>query len=119
MKKLLLAGSALLMMVGVAFGGAVNEKCPISGKKIGKATTEVKAPVCCKKCKKKVESDPGTHLSKLAASEEGKCIISGKDAKTEAVVTVGFCCGKCQKKFEADVKKHIAAVVVPAPEAEE
>jgi endogenous inhibitor of DNA gyrase (YacG/DUF329 family) len=119
MKNIMLAISAFILMSGFAFGGAVNEKCPISGKAVGDATSTVEAPVCCGKCQKKVNANPGKYLAKVATTEEGKCVISGKDASKTAEITVGFCCEKCKGKFDADVKGNLEKVEVPKPKKED
>lgn len=118
MKKIVMMISAFLMFTGMAMAGAVNEKCPVSGKAVGDATSTVEVPVCCGKCKGKVEANPGKYLGKVATAEEGKCVISGKDASKNAEVTVGFCCNKCKGKFDADPKAMVEKVKVPKPEKE-
>jgi len=112
MKKFMMFVSALFLMSGLSYGGTVNEKCPISGKAIGDAKSTVELGVCCGKCKKKVEADPGKYLAKVATTEDGKCVISGKGASKNAEITVGFCCGKCKGKFDDDVKAHVGKVEV-------
>ena len=118
MKKVIAIASMFACMIGMSFAGAVNEECPISGKAIGDATSTVEVSVCCGKCAKKVSANPGKYLKKVATAEDGKCVISGKDASKTADVTVGFCCGKCKTKFDGDVKTHVTKVKVPKPEKE-
>jgi YHS domain-containing protein len=107
MKKLGLIISAFMMMGAYTFGGAANTLCPISGKAIGDATSEVKAEFCCNKCKAKFDAEPTKFAGKLAKTEEGKCVISGKDASESSTLTVGFCCDKCKAKFDAEPKKFL------------
>ena len=89
---------------------AINSECPISGKAVGDAVSEVEVGVCCKKCKGKFNKTPGKFLAKAAAAAADACVFSGKPAKTTGTVTVGFCCNNCKGKFDKDAKGNLDKV---------
>lgn len=120
MKKLALILSAYLLMNAFSFGEAINKVCPISGKALGTATSEVKVDFCCEKCKAKFDKEPVKFAKKVASAEAGQCVVSGKDAKEAltSTVTVGFCCEKCKAKFDKNPKECFAKLA-PKKEVEE
>lgn len=92
----------------------VNTKCPLKGKAVDAKSkiASVEVTFCCGKCKSKFDADVLGGLKKFAATEDGKCPISGKPVKAskKSTAAVGVCCGGCRKKVEADPKKHLAKV---------
>ena len=90
---------------------AINTKCPMSGKAVKNSkTSDIKVDFCCDKCKGKFEKDVTKHLSKVGGEDPGKCIFSGRAAKTSSTVTVAFCCGNCKGKFDADPAKYVGKI---------
>lgn len=114
MKRFSLLISVFMLMGAYSFGGAANKICPISGKAIGDASSDVKAEFCCGKCQAKFDAAPLKFAKKLAKTDAGKCVISGKDAAKSSTLTVGFCCGKCKAKFDADPKKYLTKLAPAA-----
>ena len=116
MKKLLsIITCGLLLGLSSAFAGdPVNTTCPVKGKKVDASskTAEVEVKFCCGKCQSKFDDNVLAGLKKFAATEDGKCPISGKPVKDskKSTATVGVCCGGCAKKVKADPKKHLADV---------
>jgi endogenous inhibitor of DNA gyrase (YacG/DUF329 family) len=116
MKKLLsiLSLSFIFSIAGAFAAGPVNTECPIKGKAVDakSKTASVEVQFCCGKCKAKFDGDVVAGLKKFAATEDGKCPISGKPVKAskKSTAEVGVCCGGCKKKVEAEPKKHLAKV---------
>ena len=96
-----------MLMSTYVFAGAANKICPISGRAVGDESSSVKAEFCCGKCQAKFDANPLKFAKKLANTDAGKCVISGRDAAKSSTLTVGFCCGKCKSKFDADPKKFL------------
>jgi YHS domain-containing protein len=129
MTRRFLATFAVLGAIGAGFVIAepTNEKCPVSGEAVDKATAvkhTVVLATCCEKCQAKLEKEP---LSKPAAIAEasGKpvnsvCPVSGEDVDdkvkvTHDGVTFALCCEKCQAKAKADPAAALAKVKIDRP----
>lgn len=113
MKTIILSAALGLFSLVTASAGAINEKCPVSGKdvKAGKGA-DVEFSFCCEKCKGKFDKAPGDYLKVAATAEDGKCPISGKapDKTVTSKVTVGTCCGECEEKVKANPKSFLGKV---------
>ena len=113
MKTIILSAALGLFSLVTASAGAINEKCPVSGKdvKAGKGP-DVEFAFCCEKCKGKFDKAPGDYLKVAATAEDGKCPISGKaaDKSVTSKVTIGTCCEKCEEKLKANPKSFLDKV---------
>lgn len=113
MKTILLSAAFGLVSLITANAGAINEKCPVSGKDVDASkNVNVSVSFCCDNCKEKFDNAPGEYLKMAASAPEGKCPFTGKAAKSSktSTVTVGVCCGNCEKKVKADPKSFLDKV---------
>lgn len=103
-------------------------KCPVSGKEVTKKVSAsyegADVYVCCKNCKKAVETDPSKFTTKinhqLVQTEQAKnvnCPLAGKKINPDTKITiagadVAFCCNGCKGKVAklADEDKQIEMV---------
>jgi YHS domain-containing protein len=106
---------ALAASLGVAAypadpaAAAINDKCPVSGEKVGKETMEVKVSFCCGNCKGKFDKDPVASLNKMDKFPNDKCPVAGKPVKdATSTVTIAFCCDDCKGKFEKEPGKYLS-----------
>ncbi len=119
MKSILNLFAVMIATVGFAQADAVNKDCPVSGKAVGKQTSDYAKTVafCCEKCKAKFDANPKEFVDKVASydAKDPKCPVSGKKSDSKVTsdykVTVGLCCDKCKGKFEASPDKFISKAV--------
>jgi len=111
MKKLFIAALLALFSLVTAHAGAINAKCPVSGKD-AKRDVEVPFSFCCEKCKAKFDKAPADYLKVAATAEAGKCPLSGKavDKDVTSKVTIGVCCEKCEAKLTENPKAYLGKV---------
>jgi len=111
MKKLFIAAILALFSLVTAHAGAINTKCPVSGKD-AKRDVEVPFSFCCEKCKAKFDKAPADYLKVAATAEEGKCPLSGKAADKDVTskVSIGVCCEKCETKLTENPKAYLGKV---------
>jgi YHS domain-containing protein len=111
MKKFLIAAVLALFSLVTAHAGAINTKCPVSGKD-AKKTVDVPFSFCCEKCKAKFDKTPADYLKIAATAEDGKCPLSGKavDKDVTSKVEIGVCCEKCEAKLEENPKAYLGKV---------
>ncbi|HYE99515.1 MAG TPA: hypothetical protein VEJ18_11420 [Planctomycetota bacterium] len=116
MKRAILAMAAVCSFGVLAWAAGrsadtLNDKCPLSGKDVANATSDVEVKLCCDKCVAAYEKDPAKVLGKVTKLPNDKCPVSGK-AVGEAKVTasIGFCCNNCKGKFDEAPEKHLGKV---------
>ena len=111
MRKLFIAAVLALFSLVTAHAGAINTKCPVSGKD-SKRDVEVPFSFCCEKCKAKFDKAPADYLEVAAAAEDGKCPLSGKavDKDVTSKVSIGVCCEKCETKLTENPKAYLGKV---------
>jgi len=111
MKKLFIAAILAMFSLVTAHAGAINTKCPVSGKD-SKRTVDVPFSFCCEKCKEKFDKAPADYLKIAATAEDGKCPLSGKavDKDVTSKVSIGVCCEKCETKLKDKPKDYIGKV---------
>ena len=111
MKKFLIAAMLGLFSLVTAHAGAINSKCPVSGKD-AKKDIDVPFSFCCEKCKAKFDKAPADYLKVAATAEKGKCPLSGKavDKEVTSTVTIGVCCEKCATKLEENPNAYLGKV---------
>ncbi len=107
MSVLAVVAMASFAVVGIAeekSAGAVNAKCPFSGKDVNAdSTIDIKVGFCCNNCKGKFDKDPLACLAAKPVKALDKCPLSGKDAgDASSTVKVAFCCNNCKGKGEKD-----------------
>ena len=116
MKRAILAMAAVFSFGVLAWGagrtaGTVNDKCPLSGKDVANATSDVEIKFCCEKCVGAYEKDPVKVLNKLTKVPNDKCPVSGKAVGEEkATASVGFCCNNCKGKFDEAPEKFVKKI---------
>lgn len=111
MKKLFIAAILALFSLVTAHAGAINTKCPVSGKD-AKKDVDVSFSFCCEKCQAKFDKSPAEYLKIAATAENGKCPLSGKAADKDVTskVSIGVCCEKCAAKLEENPKAYLGKV---------
>jgi endogenous inhibitor of DNA gyrase (YacG/DUF329 family) len=117
LKLLLGTLCALAFTSGSLFAGAINDRCPVSGKDVDEdKNVEVAVSFCCENCKSKFDKAPAEYLEKVATAKDGKCPLSGRDVDKDetSTVTVGVCCGKCETKVKDAPKDFIGKVKAKA-----
>lgn len=111
MKTILLAAALGLFSLVTAQAGAVNTKCPVTGKD---AKKDVNVPVsfCCNNCKSKFDKAPADYVKVIATAEKDKCPLSGREADKDVSsnLTVGVCCNNCAGKVKDDPKAYLGKV---------
>lgn len=108
MKTILLATLLGLFSLVTAQAGAVNSKCPVSGKD-AKKDVDVPLSFCCDNCKAKFDKAPADYIKIVATAEKGKCPLSGKtaDADVTSNLTVGVCCNNCAGKLKENPQAYL------------
>ncbi|WAC19715.1 hypothetical protein OVA24_21075 [Luteolibacter sp. SL250] len=111
MKTILLATLLGLFSLVTAQAGAVNSKCPVSGKD-AKKDVDVPISFCCNNCKGKFDKAPADYLKVVATAEKGKCPLSGKAADEEVTsnLTVGVCCNNCAGKLKENPQAYLGKI---------
>lgn len=134
-KNLMIAGAFMAAMFVITSVNSAKEeekkvdlKCPVSGKavtkKVSAAYKGADVYVCCKNCKKAVESDPSKFTTKInhqlvqtKQAKNVKCPFAGKKLNPATKLTiadadVAFCCNGCKGKVVKlnDEEKQIEMV---------
>jgi len=111
MKTILLAAALGVFSLVTAQAGAVNTKCPVSGKD-AKKNVEVPLSFCCDNCKTKFDKAPADYLKIVATAEKGKCPLSGKTADKDVTsnLTVGVCCNNCADKLKENPQAYLGKI---------
>ena len=103
-------------------GQIVQVACPLTGRKINKATeskvADAKFSFCCNNCKGKFDKADDKVALVFASIDKGftlqtTCPVSNKKIDVTKVVehdgkNVYFCCGNCPKNFKANPEKFVA-----------
>ena len=107
---------------------AINKKCPVTGRNVAAGKTSVfqgqVIGLCCDKCKKRFDKNPGKFIGKVAEFKPAKkevvainkkCPVTGRNVaagKTSVYQgqVIGLCCGKCKAKFDKTPAKFIGKV---------
>ena len=116
MKRAILAMAAVCSFGMLAWGAGrmantVNDKCPVAGKEVGSASSDVEVKFCCEKCVGAYEKNPAAVLNKVGKLPNEKCPVSGKPVgEAKATASIGFCCNNCKGKFEEAPEKFLPKV---------
>lgn len=113
LKMILGAIGAIGFLSGSLLAGAINDKCPVSGRAVDEDhSVDVVVSFCCGNCKSKFDAKPAEFFEKVSKAEEGKCPLTDRnvDAEKTSTVSVGVCCEKCETKLKEDPKKFITKV---------
>ena len=141
MRRVLVAVVTVMALAGVAAMadsvGKPQTACPVSGKKIDKASyvdyQGQRVYFCCDNCPAKFKADPETYFAKLAADGvtleniQTTCPVSGETlgegdmgepvAHAYKGRTVMLCCPSCIKKFDKEPAKYLAKLPGEQPAA--